>query len=198
MHTLFVILCKYPVVKYLLLIGLLISIKLIETYVMPKTTDTPDSPSHPGAMLVCCIIVLSLFYLSYDCLMNSTFAQTSTDNTSDYEEETPVLNDSPPIDEDTTVTSLNQMSLLIQQASSSYMDDAALMSLSNDQLSALRNGLYAIEGRIFSDDLGLYFAQFDWYSPSISPQDFSWDLFNNYEAHNLKKIIALEKSRGIR
>lgn len=52
-----------------------------------------------------------------------------------------------------------------------------------------KNEIYARHGYIFrNQDLYNYFMGCLWYTPAIAPEDFSEDLFNEYEKENLKLL----------
>lgn len=60
-----------------------------------------------------------------------------------------------------------------------------------------RNGIYARLGRKFDDDaLTEYFSQYDWYKPTIDPDDFSESYLNSYQLANRDLIVAYEKENG--
>ncbi|MDO4328918.1 MAG: YARHG domain-containing protein [Lachnospiraceae bacterium] len=83
---------------------------------------------------------------------------------------------------------------ILPESDSRYYTEAELVSLSKSQLRLARNELYARRGRKFnSEDLNAYFNQFDWYSPTIEPEDFNDDsMFNKYEKANRDLIKSME------
>ncbi len=61
------------------------------------------------------------------------------------------------------------------------------------------NGVYAYMGRKFDDkSLQSYYEQFDWYHPTIDPDDFSWGLFNSCQTANLDLLAEYMESKGYR
>lgn len=60
-----------------------------------------------------------------------------------------------------------------------------------------RNAIYAKSGRMFnSTELQGYFAQFDWYTPTVSPDKFNNNMFNAYQNANLQLILEYERTHG--
>ncbi len=59
-----------------------------------------------------------------------------------------------------------------------------------------KNEIYARKGYIFkNEDLNNYFMGQLWYEPSIRPEDFTADVFNDYERENLKLLTEIEYQR---
>ncbi|MGN0315923.1 MAG: S8 family serine peptidase [Fusicatenibacter sp.] len=78
-----------------------------------------------------------------------------------------------------------------------YFTNSDLKDFDADMCRRARNGIYARLGRKFDDNtLTEYFSQFDWYIPTISPDDFSEDLLNTYQVSNRDLIVAYEKEKG--
>lgn len=60
-----------------------------------------------------------------------------------------------------------------------------------------RNGIYARLGRKFKDAAIMeYFGQYDWYNPSIEPENFSDNMLNSYQVANRDLIVAYEEQKG--
>ena len=38
--------------------------------------------------------------------------------------------------------------------------------------------------------------QFDWYTPTVEPEDFNDSMLNKYEVSNIDLIVAYEKEKG--
>ena len=56
-----------------------------------------------------------------------------------------------------------------------------------------KNEIYARHGYIFRNgDLNNYFKGQIWYEPSVSPEDFNDNIFNEYEQANLKLLSSLD------
>ena len=56
-----------------------------------------------------------------------------------------------------------------------------------------KNEIYARHGYIFKDqDLYNYFMGCIWYTPTTAPEDFSDEVFNEYEKENLKLLDELD------
>ena len=75
---------------------------------------------------------------------------------------------------------------------SKYLTEAEVRNLSLQELKYARNEIYARRGRKFdSSELQSYFNSKSWYYPSIEPEDFSENCFNDYEMKNLKLLVNL-------
>ena len=60
-----------------------------------------------------------------------------------------------------------------------------------------RNGVYARAGRKFvSQELRDYFSQFPWYVPYIEAADFTNDMLNECQVHNVDLVLAFEQEHG--
>lgn len=86
---------------------------------------------------------------------------------------------------------------IIAYSNSQYISNSDLEGLSAEELSRARNEIYARHGRKFKDAaLQSYFDSKPWYSGTISPDDFSESMLNEYEKKNAETILAYEKSKG--
>lgn len=80
-----------------------------------------------------------------------------------------------------------------------YFTKEDLVGLDADMCRIARNGIYARLGRKFQDEeLTRYFEQYDWYVPTIEPEDFSDDMLNEYEITNRDLIVEYEEEQGYR
>ena len=71
------------------------------------------------------------------------------------------------------------------------------MGLTREQLRLARNEIYARHGRKFKDAaLDEYFRSKSWYMPTIEPDNFNENVFNDYEIANRKLIADYEKKMG--
>ena len=81
---------------------------------------------------------------------------------------------------------------IISNSSDSYLDKSELSQYSKEELSYIRNEIYARHGYIFKDDkYRPYFENKSWYKPDTSFKG-QWELFNDYEKSNLQLIKSLE------
>lgn len=80
-----------------------------------------------------------------------------------------------------------------------YLSEYDLMGLSKDELKIARNEIYARHGRMFNDaNLQAYFNSCSWYTPSISPENFSDSMLNEVEIANRDLIVSYETEMGYR
>ena len=79
-----------------------------------------------------------------------------------------------------------------------YFSPGEVSYLPSENLSLLRNTVYALHGRKFKDPkLQDYFDSQFWYRGRIKPEDFSDEVFNDRERANVKLIQRLEQSRSL-
>ncbi|MDL2289443.1 YARHG domain-containing protein [Clostridia bacterium OttesenSCG-928-F22] len=103
----------------------------------------------------------------------------------------PTLTPEPIYPSNGTNTPLNE---LILEGDKRYYTDNELYSLELAELRILRNGMYALSGKIFeSNDLLDYFIEFSWYQPE---QSDVYDRLNEYQKGNITKIQQIEKEKG--
>lgn len=88
---------------------------------------------------------------------------------------------------------------ILPDSSSSYLTKSDLMGLSAEECRLARNEIYARHGRMFEDEsLQKYFENFDWYYPTIQPDDFNESMLNDYEIFNRDLIVEYETEQGYR
>lgn len=110
-----------------------------------------------------------------------------------YEEE---LSDK---EKDTESESQNFQDFILSDSSARFLSLSDLDGLSAMECRLARNEIYARHGRMFKDEvLQEYFESFDWYYPSIQPDDFEESMLNEYEISNLDLIVEYETEQGFR
>lgn len=83
---------------------------------------------------------------------------------------------------------------ILPDSDSRYLTDSDVRGLSANELMLARNEIYARHGRKFKDsELQNYFNSKSWYRGTVDPDDFSTDVFNEYENKNLEMIQKYEK-----
>ena len=83
---------------------------------------------------------------------------------------------------------------LLPDSDSRYLSEADLSGLTHEQLCFARNEIYARHGRQFkTPQIAAYFNSKSWYHGTISPADFTPDVFNQYEKANISLIQQYEK-----
>lgn len=88
---------------------------------------------------------------------------------------------------------------ILPESDSRYLEMADLEGMTADECRIARNELFARHGRLFDDEeLQAYFNSKSWYIGTIEPDDFSDDMFNEYEIANRELIIQFEKEQGYR
>lgn len=84
---------------------------------------------------------------------------------------------------------------ILPNSDSDYLSEIVLYDLSANERRLARNEIYARHGRIFNDEeLRNYFESKAWYTPTISAEDFTDDLLNDYELSNLQMMEEYERS----
>lgn len=81
--------------------------------------------------------------------------------------------------------------MVFPDSNSRYLTEDEIESLSLEELKIAINEVYARHGRKFKDEsLMAYFESKSWYEGYIEPDDFSMDIFNDYEVKNLDLMSA--------
>lgn len=102
------------------------------------------------------------------------------------------LNDMETVDEDVA-------DYILPNSDSRYLTKSDLEGLSKEECRLARNELYARHGRKFDDEaLTNYFSQFDWYHPTIDPDNFDESILNDVEIANRDLIVQFEEEQGYR
>ena len=97
------------------------------------------------------------------------------------------------------VEEIDPIEYFILNCDKEYFTKEDLSVFDADMCRIARNGIYARLGRKFQDEaLTEYFMQFDWYNPTIDPEDFSDDLLNEYQIANRDLIVEYEEEQGYR
>lgn len=79
-----------------------------------------------------------------------------------------------------------------------YLTREDIEGLSAEELRIARNEIYARHGRLFRDEgLQAYFNSCDWYVGTISADDFTDSVFNEYERANKDLIVSYEHELGV-
>ena len=87
----------------------------------------------------------------------------------------------------------------VSYCDSQFFAEEDLVTFGKEECLIARNAVYAKSGRKFNDaSLQTYFAQFNWYHPTVSPSEFSNNMLNATQLHNLNLILTYETNRGYR
>ena len=143
-------------------------------------------------------------YTDYSSQQTQTYQQPATtyeEPATTYNEPAATYNEPAATYEDTVATSTyNEPSqtpyenLFNSDLSTYELTERDLYSLSAQELTYLRNSVYARHGREFkSNELTRYFNQFYWYSPN---PNFSESWLNSYEKYNVKFIKDYQNNYG--
>ena len=82
---------------------------------------------------------------------------------------------------------------ILPESNIRYLDRTDLEGLNSEELRLARNEIYARHGRIFEDeDLRDYFSSKDWYTGTLTQEQFQDNVFNEYEKQNLILITDYE------
>lgn len=91
----------------------------------------------------------------------------------------------------------NTSGYIIPGSDTMYLWPSDLYSLTQGECRLARNEIYARHGRMFDDsELQYYFDTQEWYTGTITPEDFSDDVLNEYEIYNRDIIAEYEKEMG--
>lgn len=94
-------------------------------------------------------------------------------------------------------TNNSSSGFIFPNSDSSYLSNAQVQALSDDELQLAINEIYARRGRIFKDpSLNSYFNSKSWYEGKYTADEFEKNVkFNSYEQKNLQLLINERKSR---
>ena len=85
---------------------------------------------------------------------------------------------------------------ILPESNSRYLTRGDLAGLSQQECCLARNEIYARHGRIFvNGSISRYFNSKDWYSPTVSGNDFRDSVLNEYELANIKLISDYEQEK---
>lgn len=96
-----------------------------------------------------------------------------------------------------TNTNNSKSGFIFPNSDSSYLSNAQVKALSDDDLQLAINEIYARRGRIFKDaTLNAYFNSQSWYEGKYTADEFEKNVkFNTYEQKNLQLLINERRSR---
>lgn len=115
-----------------------------------------------------------------------------------YDENNKIIENT--LEESVTETKQNDVGDMIEKyivrSEKEIISIPEIEELSDEELYLMRNGIFAYCGREFLEkELEEYFLQYEWYEPSISRDDFKWNMLNHYQQKNVENISKIEKSR---
>lgn len=88
---------------------------------------------------------------------------------------------------------------IIPDSDQRYIGPSELVDLSRMEVRTAINELYARHGRKFTDkSIQSYFDSKSWYKPQIDPNDFSEEVFNDFETKNKEVLVDWEINHGWR
>ncbi len=88
---------------------------------------------------------------------------------------------------------------ILPNSNTKYLTNVDLQGFTKEDCRIARNEIYARYGRIFTDEaLKEYFESKSWYHGTISAEDFTEDMLNEYEVANRDLIIQYEEMNGYR
>lgn len=100
---------------------------------------------------------------------------------------------------ETTIQEAETSEYVLPTSDSEYLTRDDLVGFTAEECRLARNEIYARHGRMFLDEeLQNYFNSFDWYHPTIEPDDFQESMLNQYEIANRDLIVAYETEQGYR
>ena len=80
---------------------------------------------------------------------------------------------------------------VFSDSSSRLLTEAEVKALSKDEVQTAINEIYARHGyRFETDSIRKHFEQYDWYNPTVSPDDFSESSFSSTEKANIDLLRA--------
>lgn len=83
---------------------------------------------------------------------------------------------------------------IFPESSCRYLEESEIDGLSKKDVQWAINEIYARKGRIFGEDpYKSYFEECEWYTPTVSGSEFSDEVFNTYEQHNVDLLADYMK-----
>lgn len=132
------------------------------------------------------ILFISLVIILSGCSYHTNVNTNGNTNQSESETDIPFK-----AEEQEIMITLNSLHFNLDK----QFEDAALDRLDSEELSILRNSIYAKYGYIFSSkEYSEYFSQFSWYKPASKDVN---DKFSTIDTENIKKIARLERMKEI-
>lgn len=132
------------------------------------------------------ILFISLVIILSGCSYHTNVNTNGNTNQSESETDIPFK-----AEEQEIMITLNSLQFNLDK----QFEDAALDRLDSEELSILRNSIYAKYGYIFSSkEYSEYFSQFSWYKPASKDVN---DKFSTIDTENIKKIARLERMKEI-
>lgn len=96
-------------------------------------------------------------------------------------------------------TASENSDFILPESDRRFLSKDELENLTQEELKLARNEIYARHGYDFSDEyLKRYFEQFEWYQPTIAPEDFQESMLNEFEIYNRDLIVEYETECGYR
>lgn len=91
----------------------------------------------------------------------------------------------------------DRLAYFLDHCDSEYLSRADIEGFDADMCNLARNGVYARSGRMFQlEKFQKFFEQCDWYVPSVAPADFTNDMLNDYQIHNIDVVLSYEQDHG--
>ena len=133
---------------------------------------------------------------NYDDGYNDYDYNSSSDTVDDNNSEE-VQDNSVEPETDISLQETESSEYVLPTSDSEYLTREDLVGLTVEECRLARNEIYARHGRMFLDEeLQNYFNSFDWYHPTIEPDDFQESMLNQYEVANRDLIVAYETEQG--
>lgn len=86
---------------------------------------------------------------------------------------------------------------LIEGGDSRYITEEDICFMDSETLELAKNEFYARHGRKFvTESIQEYFNQQPWYNGTVEPEDFTDEVFNEYERANIDFIVSYENAAG--
>ena len=155
-----------------------------------------------GVMLVAVIIGLVIKNRSLQKeILNSSYQEEYGENIEEHDDNyidsTEESHDY--VQQETEVENTTSQEYILPESSTRYLTKDELVGLTAEQCRIARNEIYARHGRMFKDEgLQNYFGSFDWYVPTIAPDDFQESMLNEYEIANRDLLVQYETEQGYR
>lgn len=102
-----------------------------------------------------------------------------------------------PVEERNRWEQIGEDEYLLSESNSRYLNEYDIMGWRAEDIRVAKNEIYARHGRIFEDEsLDSYFRSKNWYVPSVAAQDFTTEVFNEYEKKNVEYLADAQTGKN--
>lgn len=181
---------------------------LLENLIVPQLISAKnDGPEQSrripyitiAFIIICCCKLVPLISNDIAGAQDDSDKYNNADDTVEINCTQPCICPHADIIPDSPESDSSELEDLILSSATRVIAKEELEALSDNELYLLRNGVYALAGRLFNEeDLMSYYESFSWYEGTIPPNKFTRNDFNEFQKINIDIIVNYDKELGIR